>query len=210
MGESPIISMAVDIVLAVQFMQVGVGHLSCCIGTNGFEYILNGDVLAAKIARRDGATVEHESGNIQSGQRHCSGGNGLVAAYDANDGVEHLPATNQFDGVGDQFAADQRGPHAFRAHGFAVTDGDGVELHRGAASGADAFFHLGGQAPQVKVAGHGFDPGVGHADDGFSQIAVGESDCLKHGTGRGLIASVGDAATNVFEIHERKIMTENG
>ena len=108
------------------------------------------------------------------------------------------------------FAADQRCPHAFGAHGFAVADRDRVELHGSAACGADAFLHLGGQAAQVEVAGHGFNPGVGDADDGFGQIAVGESDGLEHGAGRGLIASVGDSVTAVFEIHGRKIMTEKG
>ena len=64
MGESPIISMTVDMVLAVywpphapargaghifHFVQFGVGHFSGRIGADGFEYILNGDVFAAEL-----------------------------------------------------------------------------------------------------------------------------------------------------------------
>ncbi len=148
-----------------QFVQVGVCHFSGGVSADRFEYILNGDVLAAIIAGRDGAPVEHEAGNVQSRQGHGSRGDGLVAAHDADHGIEHLSAAHQFDGVGDEFAADQRSTHAFGAHGFAVADGDGVELHGSAARGADAFLDLRRQPAQVEVAGHGFDPGVGDADE---------------------------------------------
>ena len=193
-----------------EFVQFGIRHFAGGVGADGFEHILNGDVFAAKAAGRDGAAIEHEAGNIQPRQGHGPGGNGFVAAHHADHRVEHLPPANQFDGVGDQLAADQRGAHAFRAHGLAVADGDGVELHGCAAGGADAFLHLGREPPQVEVAGHGFDPGVGHADERLAEIAVGESDCLEHSAGRGAVASVRDAVTAVLEVHGRKIMTEKG
>jgi hypothetical protein len=64
------------------------------------------------------------------------------------------------------------------AHGDAVADGDRVELHRRAARGADALLDLHGELPQVEVAGHGLDPGVGDADDRLAQVVVGEADPL--------------------------------
>src|SRR5439155_16859488 len=111
-----------------------------------------------------GADIDSQVANIETRQLHRRGWNRLVTGKDAEDCVEHLAAANEFDGIGDDFAAYEGSTHAFRTHGFAVGDGDGVELHGGAAGGADAFFDLGRQAPQVKVARHGFDPGVGHAD----------------------------------------------
>ena len=148
-----------------QLLQFGVGHFAGGVGAHRFEHILNGDVFAVVHAGGDGAAVEHNAGKIQPRQRHGGRGNGLVAAHHADHGVEHLPAADQLDGIGNHLAAHQRRAHAFGAHGLAVGDGDGVELHGRAAGGANAFFHFGRQAPQMKVAGHGFDPGVGHADD---------------------------------------------
>ncbi len=185
-----------------QLEQIGVRHLTGGVGAHGFEDILNGDVFAFVNPRGDRAAVEHETRQVQARQRHAGGGNGLVAAHHTNYGVEHLAAADQFDGIRNQLAAHQRGPHALGAHGFAVGDGDGVELHRRAAGGANAFFHLRREAAQVEVAGHGFDPGVGHSDDGAAEVGVGESDGFEHGAGRSLIAPVGDAATAVFEVHD--------
>ena len=72
-----------------------------------------------------------------------------------------------------------------RAHGDAVGDGDGVELHGRAAGVANAFLHGCGEFAQMEVAGADLGPGVGDADDGLVQIFVGESDRLQHGTGGG-------------------------
>jgi hypothetical protein len=49
-------------------------------------------------------------------------------------------------------------------------------------------------APAV-VAGHGFDPGVGDADDGFSEILAGESDAFQHGAGRRAVTALRDGGT---------------
>ena len=185
-----------------QLEQFRVRHFSRGVRAHRFKHILNGDVFSLVHTGRNGAAIEHQAGKIQPRQRHGGGGNGFVAADDADDGVEHLPAAHQFDGIGDDLAAHQRGAHAFGAHGLAVGNGDGVELHGRAAGGANAFLHLGGEPAQVKVAGHGFDPGVGHADEGTAQVLVGESDGFEHGARRSLVAPVGDAATAMFEVHE--------
>ena len=55
----------------------------------------------------------------------------------------------------------------------------------------------------MKVAGHGFDPSVGHSDDRAAQVLVGESDGFEHGAGRRLVAPVRDATTAMFEVHEK-------
>src|SRR3546814_6488507 len=52
--------------------------------------------------------------------------------------------------------------HAVTAHGNAVGDGDGVELHRCAAGGADAGLGVLGQRAQVEVARRDIRPAVHH------------------------------------------------
>ena len=69
-------------------------------------------------------------------------GNCLVASGQRDHRVEHVAAPDEFDGIGDDFAAHERSPHAVRAHGFAVADGDRVELHRSAAGCAHALLHF--------------------------------------------------------------------
>ena len=90
------------------------------------------------MAGGDAAAVEHEAGDVEAGEGHDGGGHVLVAAGDADEAVEGVAAGDEFDGVGDDFAGDERGLHALRAHGDAVVDGDGVELHGRAAGLADA------------------------------------------------------------------------
>src|SRR5438132_12076125 len=134
-------------------------------------------------------------------QRHGCAEDRLVAPHHAHHGVEQLSAADQFNRIGDQLAAYQRSPHAFGAHGFAVGDGDGVEFHGSAAGGANAFFHFGGEPSQMKVARHGFDPGVGHADQRLAQVGVGEANSFEHGARRGPVASLGNSAAAMLEIH---------
>ena len=116
----------------------------------------------------------------------------LVAARERDDGVEHVPAGDELDRVGDHLAADERGLHALGAHGDPVGDRDRVELHRGAAGGADAVLHALGQAAQVEVARHRLGPGVGDADDRPAQGVVVEADALEVGAGRGPVRALED------------------
>ena len=53
----------------------------------------------------------------------------------------------------------------------------------------------------MKIARHGFDPGVGHADQGLAKIGVSEADGLEHGTRRSPVAPVGDSAAAMLKIH---------
>ena len=76
---------------------------------------------------------------------------------------------------------------------------DGVELHRRAAGGADAFLDLGRQAAQMVIARADFDPGVGDADDRVAQVFVGEADGLEHGACPGAAGAIGDGLAVGFE-----------
>ena len=161
------------------------------MGADAFEDFLDGDVLAAKFAGSDAAAVESQARDVEPGEGHGAGGDGLVAANDDDQGVEGVADGGDFNGVGDDLAADQRGAHALGAHGDAVANGDGVDLHGSPAGGADAFLDALGHAPVVEVAGHGFDPLVRHADDGPGQICIGKADGLELGTGRRAGRAVG-------------------
>ena len=88
---------------------------------------------------------------------------------------KRLPRATELDGVGDHFARDQRSLHSLRAHGDAVGDGDGVELHGRAAGFANAFFQSLGDFAQVNIACADFGPCIGDADDGLVQIFFAES-----------------------------------
>src|SRR5581483_694310 len=88
-----------------EFEQILVAHLASRVGTHSFEYVLDGDIFAAILARGDGAAVQHEPGNVKSRECHGSGRNRLVTSHHTNYGIEELAATDQFDRVGDDFAA---------------------------------------------------------------------------------------------------------
>ena len=71
------------------------------------------------------------------------------------------------------------------AHGDAVGDGDGVELHGGAAGVADALLDGFGDLAEMEVAGADLGPGVGDADDGLVQVFFGEAYAAEVGAGGG-------------------------
>ena len=56
----------------------------------------------------------------------------------------------------------------------------------------------------MKIAGHGFDPGIGHADQGLAEIVIGETDCFEHGARRSPVAPVGNTAAAMLEIHRQR------
>ena len=114
----------------LQFAQFRVSDFSCSICAHGFEDVLNRDIFAFVASGRDRAAIKNKPRKVHSRQGHRCSRDGLVAANHANGRVKHLPTTNQFDGVCNDLPAYQRSTHAFGAHGFAVRDCDGVELHR--------------------------------------------------------------------------------
>ena len=76
--------------------------------------------LPLKLAGSNGAAIKHQAGKVHARQSHGGGGDGFVATDNADHGVKELAAADQLDGVGNHFAAYQRGAHALGAHGFAV------------------------------------------------------------------------------------------
>ena len=180
--------------------------LACGVGADGFEDLLDGDVdglggggvgglvvgADVHVAGGDGAAVEHEAGDVEAGEGHDGGGHVFVAAGDADEAVEGVAAGDEFDAVGDDFAGDERGFHAFGAHGDAVGDGDGVELHGRAAGFADALLDGLGYVAEVEVAGADLGPGVGDADDGLVEVFFGEADAAEHGAGCGAGGAFGE------------------
>ena len=67
---------------------------------------------------------------FEPAEHHGHGGDGLVAAGDGHDAVEHVAARHELDRVGDDLAADERALHALGAHRDAVGDRDRVDLDR--------------------------------------------------------------------------------
>ena len=213
MGESPISSITVAIVLAVNWpphapgagagmildvQQFLIVDLARGMRAHGLEHVHDGDVAPLVPARQDRPAVQHDARHVQPQQRHGAAGNGLIARHQRHDAVEHVPARHQFDRIRDHLAAHQRRLHALGAHGHAVADGDGVELHRRAAGGANSLLHLHRQVPQFVIAGHRLDPGIGNADDRLLQILVGEADALQHGAGGRTVGPLGDGVTVKF------------
>jgi hypothetical protein len=177
-----------------ELIEPGVGHFAARVGPDGFVDILQRHGVALELAGGDGAAVKDERWNVETCNGHDAAGNGLVAADENNERVEQIAAGDEFDGVGDDFAADQGSAHALGAHGDAVGYGDGVEFQRGAARGADAGFDVGGEFAQVIVARADFDPGVSDADEGFFEVGVLQAARAQHGAGAGTVRAVDKCA----------------
>ena len=107
-------------------------------GTDAFDDVDVGDVVAVVGARHDRPAVLVDGREVKSRDRHDHRGLRLVAAADREDAVEPLGMDDQLDRVGDHLAARERRAHPFVTHRDAVRDGDGVELERDAAGAADA------------------------------------------------------------------------
>src|SRR5271166_5213123 len=57
----------------------------------------------------------------------------------------------------------------------------------------------------MKIARHGFNPSIGHADQRTLEIVVSKSDRLEHGARAGAIAPIGDSTANVLEVHGQRL-----
>ena len=168
-----------------EFAELLDGHFSGSAGADGFEDVQNRDVAAVVVSGENRAAVERKGRDIQTRESHHGAGDRLVAATDGDDGVEGVRADEEFDGIGDHFARNQRSFHAFGAHGDAVGDGDGVKLDGSAAGGADACFDAFGELAQMEIARSDFGPSVGDGDERAGEIVVGEAGGFEHGPGGG-------------------------
>src|SRR5207248_9537960 len=80
--------------------QVAVAYPPRGVCAHCFEHVLNRDILPAILAGGDSAAIKNQTGNVQPGKRHGSRRNSLVTSDYAHNCVEHLAATNQFNGIG--------------------------------------------------------------------------------------------------------------
>ena len=160
--------------------QIAVAHAAGGVRADGLEHVLNRDVLAVELPRRNRSAVEHQPRHVQARERHHGGGNRLVAADEDHQAVEAVAARDELDRVGDHLAADERGAHPLGAHRDAIGDRHGVELHRRAAGGADPLLERDRQLAQVPVARPDFDPGVGDADERLGEVRVGKAGAFEH------------------------------
>jgi len=89
------------------------------VRAHAFEDVEDGDVFAAavgllEVAGRDAAPESMMPGMSRRAMAMMVAGHVLVAAGDADDAVEEVAAGYEFDGVGNDFAGDERGFHALR------------------------------------------------------------------------------------------------
>src|SRR5256885_1610660 len=133
-------------------------------------------------------------------QRNATSSLRRFGAGQRRDRVEQVPGRDQLDGVCDHFAADKGGLHAFRAHGDALGGRNGVVLGGGSARLANAGLHFFGETPEMVVAGHDLDPGVGHSYERAGQVVIGEPDGLEHGASRRSARPVYKVTASAFRL----------
>ena len=178
-------------------VQVLEAHLAGGAGADGFERVDEGDFLFGAVleldpAGHDGAGVEEDGGEVQAGGGHQHAGQRLVAAGQQHGAVDPLGLHDGLDGVGDDFAGHQGEVHALVAHGDAVRDGDGAELHGEPAAGVDAFLGALGEPVQGEVAGGDLVPRARHADLRLGEVVVAHADRPEHAARGGGVDSVGN------------------
>src|SRR6267378_7895230 len=146
--------------------------------------------MTLELTRSNGAAIENKARNIQASQRHHASGNRLVAADKNNQCIEEIPSRDEFDGIGDDFTADQGGAHAFRAHRDAIRNGDGVELERSSTGGTNAFLHMLREFSEVVVAGTDLDPGICHTNERLLEVIILETGGAKHGARASAVCAI--------------------
>src|SRR5207253_11163361 len=149
----------------LELIELHVVHLSNGMPADRFIDVADGDVFALESAGHDRAAVDHEAGDVHARERHDRAWDGLVAAADANERVEEMPARDQLDGVSDHLARDERCLHTLGAHRDPVAHGDRVDLDRGATRLPNASLDPLRELPVVEVARHDIVPRMrAHSD----------------------------------------------
>ena len=97
---------------ALQRAELVVVHLACGVPPDGLEDVLHGDVAALEFAGEDRTSVDEDARHVEAKHGHHHRREGLVAAGDADEAVIGVAADAELHGVGDGFAADERGLHA--------------------------------------------------------------------------------------------------
>src|SRR5699024_3599756 len=109
-------------------------------GADGFERVDDRDVFAVDVARQRRSRVEEYAGQVEARGGHEHARQALIASGQQHRAVEAFGAHDPFDGVRDDFAADQGIVHALVAQGDAVGDRDRAEFQRVSLGGVHAVF----------------------------------------------------------------------
>ena len=196
MGESPSISPAIDIVLAVNWppQAPAPGQATSSSARSSASVIRPAaqaptasntswivTCLPLEDPGHDRPAVEHQPRHVEARQGHHRPGDRLVAARERHHAVAQRAAHRELDRIGDHLARDERGPHPLGPHADAVGDDDGVELDRASRPRARIpSFTWAAELPQVHVARRGVGPGVGHRDERLVEVGVLEPGRLQH------------------------------
>ena len=149
-----------------KFVQLLFRHFACRDHANRFINRTDRVILTAPMSGHNRPAVQHESGNVQTRERHAACRNRLVAADQTHERVEIIRARHQFNRIGDEVAADERRFHALSAHRNPVMRGDGIKFKRRAACFADALFDVLREVAQMQITSH-FCIRHGNADERF-------------------------------------------
>src|SRR5207302_9547517 len=153
------------------------------------------DLPPAPGAGHDRAAVQQDRRPVDADHRHRRCWDRLVTRAEADERVEHVTTSYELDRVRDDLAADERCLHPLAAHGYAIRDGDRVELHRVGAGTSNARLQWNRQLAEPKVAGHGFGPAVGDADKWFLDVLGAQADRAKKGASTGPDSPLGQRSS---------------
>ena len=185
-----------------ELVKLGVGHLAGRVLPDPFEDVDDGDVAALEPARQDRSPVNEHRGDVEAHHRHHHPREGLVAARQPDQSVVAMAAHGEFDGIGDDLPAHQRGLHAVVTHRDAVGDGDRRELARRAAGVRDAALGRLRLARQRDVAGRGLVPAGRHADQGLMNLLVGQAHRIEERAMRRALRPLGHMAAGKLRLVE--------
>ncbi len=139
-------------------------HIAGLMLADGFENILNRDVLAVQPARQDRTAVDKDRRCIQTDHRHHHTGQGFVTPRKTDNCIIAMATHRQFDCIGNRLARCERRPHALMTHRNAVGDGDRGKFAGGAVALLDTQFHGLRLTVQRDVAGRGLVPACRDTD----------------------------------------------
>jgi hypothetical protein len=148
----------------------------------------------------DGAAVDHQGRAVDAAHGHDDAGHVLVAAGDGDVGVVPLAAHDRLDRVGDDLARLQRVAHALGAHGDAVADADGVELHAQQARALHALLDLVVEVHQVHVARVARVPYGADAHLRLVHVRLAHPRRVQHGLRRALRLGLRDVLGHRIEL----------
>ena len=157
--------------------------------------------VAGKLATAsgDGTSIDHDRRPVHATHGHDNTRHVLVAARNRDVGVVPLSTHDSLDRVGNQVPRLQRVAHALCAHGDAITDANGVELHALEASLPYTLCNLVGQVHEMHVAGISRVPHGGAADLGLVHVVLREARSIQHCLRGALRLGLCDEATGLVE-----------